>query len=137
MLEQDVSPIEELLVLQPEQTSVNIWAGSINVTAPCHYDGYHNFYVQVSGTKRFLLAAPGARGWLRPFPFLHPSHAQCQRRLRPKNKDGNVESDNATQDSIYYEAILEPAMFCIYPALVPRSHLVAKYLGEWMDTSTY
>ena len=36
---------------------------------------------QLSGSKRFLLAPPSAWPLVRVFPFLHPSHAQCQRDL--------------------------------------------------------
>ena len=50
-------------------------AGSV---APCHFDGYHNAFAQLHGTKRLLLLPPSAAPLLRPFPFLHPSHAQCQ-----------------------------------------------------------
>ena len=45
---------------------------------PCHYDGYHIIYVQMSGYKMFYLLQPSGRNIVRPYPFLHPSQAQCQ-----------------------------------------------------------
>jgi hypothetical protein len=77
-LEREVAPLGELLRLNPERSSLNLWAGQAGVVAPCHYDGHHNFYAQLWGKKRFLLWPPSAWPLLRPFPLLHPSHAQCQ-----------------------------------------------------------
>ena len=37
--------------------------------------------MQLYGAKRLTLLPPTASGLLRPFPYLHPSHAQCQQRL--------------------------------------------------------
>ena len=33
---------------------------------------------RLHGRKRLLVAPPAASALLHPFPFLHPSHAQCQ-----------------------------------------------------------
>ena len=38
-------------------------------------------FAQLHGSKRFIVAPPSAATLLRPFPFLHPSHAQCQAQL--------------------------------------------------------
>ncbi len=70
--------LSELLRLNAKAASVNLWAGQTGVVAPCHYDGHHNMYVQLSGRKRFWIWPPTAWPLLRPFPFLHPSHAQAQ-----------------------------------------------------------
>ena len=74
----DVDPIQELLSPYPTHTSVNVWMGQPNVIAHCHYDGYHNFYAQLYGTKKFTMFRPSTWQGLYPFPFLHPSHAQAQ-----------------------------------------------------------
>ena len=52
--------------------------GQPHVIAHCHYDGYHNFYAQLYGTKKFTLFQPDNWPGLYPYPFLHPSHAQSQ-----------------------------------------------------------
>lgn len=77
-----LEPLETALIaLRPSHASVNLWMGSAPVVTPCHYDGYHNAMVQLDGRKRWVLAPPSAWAALRAFPFLHPSHAQCQARL--------------------------------------------------------
>ena len=65
----------------PERSSINLWVGQRDVVAHCHYDGYHNFFVQIKGRKRFTLVPPSSWHVLRVYPFLHPSHAQCQYNL--------------------------------------------------------
>ena len=69
--------LSSLVELNPRKSSVNMWLGQSGVVAPCHYDGYHNVFVQVGGRKRFLLWSPQAWRQLNPRPFLHPQHAQC------------------------------------------------------------
>ena len=74
----DIQPLSELLSLNPKRSSVNAWMGQPHVIAHCHYDGYHNFYAQLYGTKKFTLFQPINWPGLYPYPFLHPSHAQTQ-----------------------------------------------------------
>ena len=74
-LEADIHPVSPLL-LSP-RSSINLWIGQNSTQTPCHYDGYYNLFVQIAGTKRFKLWPPTAWRSLRPFPYLHPSHAQC------------------------------------------------------------
>lgn len=74
----EIQPVRELLVLNPKRSSINAWIGQPHVIAHCHYDGYHNFYAQLYGTKKFTLFKPSNWPGLYPYPFLHPSHAQAQ-----------------------------------------------------------
>ena len=74
----EVHPVEELLSLNPQRSSINVWIGQPHVIAHCHYDGYHNFYAQLYGKKKFILIKPTNWPGLFPYPFLHPSHAQAQ-----------------------------------------------------------
>lgn len=74
----EIQPLDELLFLNPKLSSVNVWIGQPHVIAHCHYDGYHNFYAQLYGTKKFTLFSPTNWPGLYPYPFLHPSHAQAQ-----------------------------------------------------------
>ena len=71
---------------------MNLWWTQGGTVAPCHYDGFHNIYVQLRGRKRFVLVPPAAaHRRLRFFPFLHPSHAQCQDRMpAPATLEGAV-----------------------------------------------
>lgn len=75
---EDIQPLSELLLLNPKRSSINAWMGQPHVIAHCHYDGYHNFYAQLYGTKKFTLFRPTNWPGLYPYPFLHPSHAQAQ-----------------------------------------------------------
>mmetsp|Transcript_34957 Transcript_34957/g.65240 ORF Transcript_34957/g.65240 Transcript_34957/m.65240 type:complete len:525 (+) Transcript_34957:111-1685(+) len=70
--------LRELVSLNPARSSVNLWLSSPGSVTPCHYDGYYNLYLQLSGTKRFTLLPPDARSSLSMFPFLHPSYGQCK-----------------------------------------------------------
>jgi hypothetical protein len=49
----------------------SIWIGA-GVTSHTHYDVQHNFFVQVKGTKRFLLWPPEEADNLYLYPYLHP-----------------------------------------------------------------
>ena len=68
--------------------------------APCHYDGYHNVYVQIRGKKTFRIAPPESHMFLKPYPFVHPSHAQCQVRLLSTRTKGSDQgsSDQGSSD---------------------------------------
>ena len=110
LLERDIQPLEDLLLLNPSHSSINIWMGEKGVVSPCHYDGYHNIYVQIFGKKRFVLAMPNASHTLQPFPFLHPSHAQCQNLLA-------LVENNATNKVGVYEANLNPGDVLYIPPL--------------------
>lgn len=71
-------PIDELITLMPHRSSINVWIGQPGVAAHAHYDGYHNFYAQLVGRKRFVLFPPQAWDALGVYPFLHPCHAQSR-----------------------------------------------------------
>eukprot|EP00941_MAST-03F_sp_MAST-3F-sp1_P001168 g1168.t1 len=57
---------------------VNVWAGTPGVTTPAHYDVTNNFYVQVSGRKRFVLFPPADSNVLYLHPRIHPAGRQSQ-----------------------------------------------------------
>ena len=57
---------------------VNVWLGQKGVTAHAHYDGYDNFFTQLSGRKLVRLAAPAATPILHPYPYIHPFARQAQ-----------------------------------------------------------
>ena len=79
LLLDELAPLESALVAHfPEHSSVNLWLATEGAMAPCHYDGYHNAFVQLHGAKTAVLLPPTASRLVQPFPFLHPSHAQCQ-----------------------------------------------------------
>lgn len=56
----------------------SIWMGHAGVTAHTHYDRSHNFFVQIYGTKRFILFPPSQAESLYLYPALHPHYHQSQ-----------------------------------------------------------
>jgi hypoxia-inducible factor 1-alpha inhibitor (HIF hydroxylase) len=49
-----------------------LWASRGGLYTPCHFDGAHNFFCQLEGTKRFLLFAPSQGYRLYHYPVGHP-----------------------------------------------------------------
>ena len=110
----DVQPIQELLKLNPKHSSINIWMGQPHVIAHCHYDGYHNFYAQLYGRKKFTLFRPTEWPGISPYPFLHPSHAQAQVNL--SNED-SIAVFPAARNLEGHQVTLEPGDLLYMPPL--------------------
>jgi hypothetical protein len=111
MLE-ELRPLEAALIERnPSHASVNLWMGSSPVVSPCHYDAYHNAIAQLSGRKRFVLFPPTASQLLRPFPFLHPSHAQCQSRIDLLDPDEVAASGAVSVDLERGDILYLPPLF--------------------------
>ena len=109
-----VKPINELLSPNPFRSSINIWMGQPHVIAHCHFDGYHNFYAQLYGRKKFTMFDPGSFTGLYPFPYLHPSHAQAQVNL---SNTEDVKLFPLVQKLESYVVILEPGDLLYMPPL--------------------
>ena len=110
----EVQPIGELLSLNPKHSSVNVWIGQPNVIAHCHYDGYHNFYAQLYGRKKFKLYPPTTWPGLYPYPFLHPSHAQAQVNL---SHAASRRRFRGVERVWWKEAVVEPGDLLYIPPL--------------------
>ena len=91
--------VASLVSLYPQHSSANLWLGRAGVVAPCHYDGYHNAFDHLHGRKRLRLAPPSASALVQPFPFLHPSHGQCQAHTLPP--EASVDADLHPGDILY------------------------------------
>lgn len=131
----EVMPMKELLVLNPTHSSVNVWIGQPHVIAHCHYDGYHNFYAQLYGRKKFTLFSPTHWPGLHPYPFLHPSHAQCQVNL--SNAVNDVIRFPSLKEVTPLEVILEPGDLLYLPPLWfhhVESMEVSISVNVWTDT---
>lgn len=102
----DVEPVESLMGIKAMQ-SVNFWIGTKGVTSSTHYDNYNNFFVQIYGEKRFLLAAPTSWRALPLYPSFHPSYRQSQIDLIQvveENRNVVVVDDNLTVFSVTLRA---------------------------------
>ena len=130
----DIQPLSELLVLNPKLSSVNAWMGQPHVIAHCHYDGYHNFYAQLYGTKKFTLFQPTNWPGLYPYPFLHPSHAQVQVNLSdPRDQDSFLLAGKARA----LEVILQPGDLLYMPPLwfhLVESMELSISVNVWTDS---
>ena len=91
--------VASLVSLYPQHSSANLWLGRAGVVAPCHYDGYHNAFAHLHGRKRLRLAPPSASALVQPFPFLHPSHGQCQAHTLPP--EASIDADLHPGDVLY------------------------------------
>jgi hypothetical protein len=76
-LQRDIEPFD-FFMLDPNLSAPMIWMGHEGVIANTHYDRSHNFFVQVVGTKRWLLYPPSSWTMLYLFPSLHPHYHQTQ-----------------------------------------------------------
>ena len=70
----------EFLVQDLDVTTVkaNVWSAAAGVITNTHYDGANNYFVQVVGTKTFVLSPPRSFERMHLFPHGHPSDRQSQ-----------------------------------------------------------
>ena len=130
----DIQPFTELLALNPQRSSVNVWMGQPHVIAHCHYDGYHNFYAQLYGSKKFTLFQPDNWPGLYPYPFLHPSHAQTQVNL---SNTLDIDSFPLAESVRGLEVVLQPGDLLYMPPLwfhLVESIDVSISVNVWTDS---
>eukprot|EP00941_MAST-03F_sp_MAST-3F-sp1_P002623 g2623.t1 len=90
----------------------NIWFSTQNATTTFHYDSEHNIYIQLSGSKRFLMASPKDVKNMYLHPILHPFFRQSKIR--------NIETHSEFplfKDVEVIEAIVEPGDILYMPAM--------------------
>ncbi len=130
----EVQPLDELLLLNPKLSSINVWIGQPHLIAHCHYDGYHNFYAQLYGTKKFTLFAPSNWPGLYPYPFLHPSHAQAQVNA---SDEASVDQFPLVKRVEAVQAVLEPGDLLYMPPLwfhEVESQSMSISVNVWTDS---
>lgn len=112
-----MQPFNELITLKPEKSSVNVWIGQRGVRAHCHFDGFHNFYAQLVGTKKFIVYPPRAWNTTYVYPFLHPHHGQAQ--VRRDAIDAQLYRNAAGEGlaSLAIELVLQPGELLYLPPL--------------------
>jgi hypothetical protein len=95
-------------------TDTNLWLGARHVHAVAHYDATHNSYVQILGSKEFILAPPDSAKYLYFYPLIHPKHHR-------QSKIINLEDVNYTifpkfRKDLLYKVTLEPGDVLSMPA---------------------
>jgi hypothetical protein len=74
------------------QSEISLWMTSGHTSASPHYDMEHNFFLQVNGSKRFIISSPSHYALFQPFSSLHPSWRQSRHR--------NLTSSEAIKDRL-------------------------------------
>jgi hypothetical protein len=90
--ELEATSYRDFAVSDQAQPTLNMWIASAGTTTAAHYDSYHNFFVQLHGTKRFFLMPPSAAIALYTYPRLHPSYRQSQVDLTMRSNDPRLAS---------------------------------------------
>lgn len=93
-----------------------MWLGTPTVTTPFHYDFVHNFYTQLVGRKRFVLA-PRENYWhMHVFSSLHPSSRMSQLNI---NNETHWQKHAAVLGALrnVREVILEPGDILYIPPM--------------------
>ena len=73
----------DLTQLQPRRTQLDVrqldvWVGGAGVRTSAHVDPHNNVFVQLHGTKRFVLSPPSDYQFFDMFPTTHPHSRQAQ-----------------------------------------------------------
>jgi hypothetical protein len=95
-----------------EKGRVNLWIGGKGTIAQAHYDPEDNWFIQISGTKRFFLSPPNDWEELCPFPLPHPSDRQSQANFSFNSFNACENSGSAS----IWEATLLPGDLLYLPA---------------------
>eukprot|EP01119_Soliformovum_irregulare_P001315 TRINITY_DN1103_c0_g2_i2.p1 TRINITY_DN1103_c0_g2~~TRINITY_DN1103_c0_g2_i2.p1 ORF type:complete len:466 (+),score=121.45 TRINITY_DN1103_c0_g2_i2:12-1409(+) len=112
-LKEDVSPNEGIWRTKIDQQEFGLfmWLTSRDVRPPIHYDMDHNFYVHVSGTKRFVLFPPWEWKNLHTFPRIHPKWHKAQSDFEFPDLEVTPRYSQAKA----YEAVLNPGDILYIP----------------------
>lgn len=92
-----VEPSEWMQTHEGSYFTMNCWMGYNGTTAHTHYDIFHNFNVQLYGTKRFLLMPPSEWPNLYHYPRIHPMCTTFWRRADSQGPYFIVAPDRQSQ----------------------------------------
>ncbi len=75
---QEIAPVmsTSLPLSKGVESEISLWLSSGNTTVSPHYDMEHNFFLQVNGTKKFIIASPLHYPMFQPYSSLHPRWRQ-------------------------------------------------------------
>jgi hypothetical protein len=113
-----------------------MWLSEAEVGPPIHYDQDHNFFVHVSGSKRFVLFPPWEWRNLHAFPRIHPKWHKSQVEFDGPNLTVTPDYPKATA----YIAELNPGEVLYVPPYWwhhVRAHSVSVSLASWSDSGVY
>jgi len=112
--------------------SMNLWiTGASNITTALHYDVDDNFLIQLSGSKRVLIASPIHYNRYLSYPIFHP---EWRHRLRANSSD---DLTNAVAESGIWIVELSPGDMLYIPPYYMHTTLSGKNsisLNLWMNS---
>jgi hypothetical protein len=135
----DVEPSEGLWVdpQDQEQFGLFMWLSGPDIGPWWHYDQDHNFYVQVSGTKRFILVPPWETPNMHVYPQIHPRNHKSQVDFDHPNLAATPRYANVTGALV---AELKPGEVLYIPPYWwhhVRSHVRSVSLASWSQSGIY
>lgn len=136
---QDVQPNEGLWVDKhdEEQFGLFMWLSGPDIGPWWHYDQDHNFYVQVAGTKRFMLVPPWEYKAMHLFPQIHPRNHKSQVDFDHPDFGTTPNYQNLSE---IYVAELEPGEVLYIPPYYfhhVRSHTRSVSLASWSQSGVF
>ena len=78
LLVNDTRPEDPQRYADSEKAIFRLWAASGGARTVAHHDWSHNWYVLLTGVKRFVLYPPNVSAHLYMYPFLHPHATKLQ-----------------------------------------------------------
>lgn len=135
----DIVPSDDLWIdpMDEEQFGLFMWLSGPDIGPWWHYDQDHNFYVQVAGTKRFILIPP----WETPKMHVHPqSHPRNHKSQVNFDKPDFEKTPNYKNITEAYVAELSPGEVLYIPPYWwhhVRSHVRSVSLASWSQSGIY
>ena len=135
----DIQPADDLWIdpNDEQQFGLYMWLSGPDIGPWWHYDQDHNFYVQVAGTKRFILVPPWETPNMHPYPHIHPRSHKSQVNFDKPDLSKTPNYENIKES---YVAELEPGEVLYIPPYWwhhVRSHVRSVSLASWSQSGIY
>jgi hypothetical protein len=137
-LRNDLNPSKNLWVDPDSQKAYGLymWLSEGEVGPNLHYDQDHNFFVQINGTKRFVLFPPWEWRALYPYPRTHPAWHKSQVEF----DEPNLETMPNFANTRAYIAKLQPGDVLYVPPYWwhhVRSKGLSVSLASWSNSKVF
>lgn len=129
--------------IEPE---VRLWFSSPNTIVQPHYDMEHNYFLQLTGSKSFLLASPDHSTVYSPHSYLHTQWRQAQNKYVLQREDvitlgvhAGLYNSSAHAAGVYHvtleagDALFIPAFY--YHTVFAHSDSIS--LNAWIGSAAY
>lgn len=135
----DIQPSDDLWIdpIDEQQFGLFMWLSGPDIGPWWHYDQDHNFYVQVAGTKRFVLIPPWETPNMHPYPQIHPRNHKAQVNF---DKPDFTKTPNYKNIQDAFVAELSPGEVLYIPPYWwhhVRSHVRSVSLASWSQSGVF